>query len=165
MQWKLNLTWVIYLPIEKTTEAKPYRVNLRSPFPRIYYYHNKRFISKGILIPYTNLQLNIYPNTQLDLFYSDNLSFSMYGSQYVTNQSMHRSKYVTNYQLEKNVGCKVHQFINTMKIMKLLDYKTLWHTNTATFSRERWTRAYVSGHNMTVKIFCIKLHKLWRLLK
>ena len=32
-------------------------------------------ISKGILLPYTNLQLNSYPNTQLDLFYSDNFSF------------------------------------------------------------------------------------------
>ena len=50
--------------------------------------------SKGITIPYTNLQLNPYtnlqlnpyPNTQLDLFCSDNLSFSMHGSQYVTNQ-------------------------------------------------------------------------------
>ena len=31
-------------------------------------------ISKGIIIPYTNLQLNPYPNTQLDLFCSDNLS-------------------------------------------------------------------------------------------
>ena len=31
--------------------------------------------SKGILIPYTNLQLNSYPNTQLDLFYNDNFSF------------------------------------------------------------------------------------------
>ena len=31
--------------------------------------------SKGIPIPYTNLQLNSYPNTQLDLFCSDNLSF------------------------------------------------------------------------------------------
>ena len=36
--------------------------------------------SEGILVPYTNLQLNPYPNTQLDLFYSDNLSFSMHGS-------------------------------------------------------------------------------------
>ena len=36
--------------------------------------------SKEIQIPYTNLQLNPYPNTQLDLFYSDNLSFSMHGS-------------------------------------------------------------------------------------
>ena len=42
--------------------------------------------SKGIPVPYTNLQLNSYPNTQLDLFGSDNLSFSMHGSQYVTNQ-------------------------------------------------------------------------------
>ena len=30
--------------------------------------------SKGILVPYTNLQLNPYPNTQWTLFYSDNLS-------------------------------------------------------------------------------------------
>lgn len=30
---------------------------------------------KGILVPYTNLQLNPYPNTQSELFYSDNLSF------------------------------------------------------------------------------------------
>ena len=43
-------------------------------------------ISKEISVPYTNLQLNPYPNTQLDLFCSDNLSFSMHSSQYVTNQ-------------------------------------------------------------------------------
>ena len=42
--------------------------------------------SKWIPVPYTNLQLNPYLNTQLDLFCSDNLSFSMHGSQYVTNQ-------------------------------------------------------------------------------
>ena len=29
--------------------------------------------SKEILVTYTNLQLNAYPNTQLDLFCSDNL--------------------------------------------------------------------------------------------
>ena len=42
--------------------------------------------SKWILVPYTNVQLNPYPNTQLDLFCSDNLSFSMHDFQYVTNQ-------------------------------------------------------------------------------
>ena len=42
--------------------------------------------SKGILVPYNNLQLKPYPNAQLDLFCSDNLLFSMHGSQYVTNQ-------------------------------------------------------------------------------
>ena len=30
--------------------------------------------SKGIPVPYTNLQLNLYTITQLDLFCSDNLS-------------------------------------------------------------------------------------------
>ena len=50
---------------------------------------------KGIPVPYTNLQLNPYPNTQLDLFYSDNLSFSMHGSQYMINQEMNRSQYMT----------------------------------------------------------------------
>ena len=54
-------------------------------------------ISKGIPVFYTNLQLNSYPNTQFDLFCSDNLSFSMHDSQYVTNQLMHGSKYVTNH--------------------------------------------------------------------
>ena len=42
--------------------------------------------SKGISVLYINLQLNPYPNTQLDLFCSKNLSFSMHSSQYVTNQ-------------------------------------------------------------------------------
>ena len=36
--------------------------------------------SKGIPVPSTNLQLNHYPNTQLDLFCCDNLSFSMQAS-------------------------------------------------------------------------------------
>ena len=31
--------------------------------------------SKGIPVPYINQQLKPYPNTQLDLFCSDNLSF------------------------------------------------------------------------------------------
>ena len=42
--------------------------------------------SKEIPVIYTYLQLNPYPNTQLDLFCSYNISFSMQGSQYVTNQ-------------------------------------------------------------------------------
>ena len=50
--------------------------------------------SKEILVPYTNLQLNPYPNTQLDLFYGNNLSFLMHGSQYVTNQ-LRGSQYAT----------------------------------------------------------------------
>ena len=42
--------------------------------------------SKGISVPYTNLQLNPYPNTQLDLFCSDNFPFWCTAPKYVTNQ-------------------------------------------------------------------------------
>ena len=41
--------------------------------------------SKEIPVPYTILKLNPYSNTQLDLFCSYNLSFSVHGSQYMTN--------------------------------------------------------------------------------
>ena len=74
MQRKINLTQVICLRIGKTTEAKPYRVNLRSPLPRIHYYQsqvvtNIRNLTKPFgLSQNTNLQLNPYPNTQLDLY-------------------------------------------------------------------------------------------------
>ena len=57
----------------ETTETKPHRVNLRSPLPRIHYYQNKQLQVKGIPISNTNLQLNPYPNTQLDLYCSGNL--------------------------------------------------------------------------------------------
>ena len=43
--------------------------------PEIPLLSQQAVINKGILVPYTNLQLNPYPNTQLDLFYSDNFSF------------------------------------------------------------------------------------------
>ena len=75
MQGKLNLTRVICLRMEKTTEAKPHRMNLRSPVPKIHYYQNKWLQVKGISVPNTSLQLNPYPNAQLDLQCSDNLSF------------------------------------------------------------------------------------------
>ena len=51
--------------------------------------------SKGIPVPYTNLQLNPYLNTQLDLFYSDSSSFWCTAPKYMTNQ-LHGSQYATS---------------------------------------------------------------------
>ena len=125
MQWKINLTRVICLRMGKITKTKPHRVNLRSPLPRIHYYQNKRLHVKGISIPNTNLQLNPYPNTQLDLQCSDNLSFQCTTpSTWLTNRCTDLSMWLTH-QLEKDIGYKVLQFIQTMKIKKLLYYKTL----------------------------------------
>ena len=68
---------------------------------------------------------------------NNNLLFLVHGSQDMTNQLIHESKYVTNHQLEKDVGYKVLQFINTMKITKLFSYKTLRRTNATASSKER----------------------------
>ena len=113
----------------KTSKTKTLSGDFKVTIPDNPLLSQQAVTSKGIPVPCTNLHLNPYPNTQLELFCSDNLSFSMHGSQYVTNQLMHRSKYVTNHQLEKDVGCKILQFINTMKVMNLLGYKTLWRKN------------------------------------
>ena len=43
--------------------------------PKIPLLSQQAVTSKGILVPYTNLQLNPYPNTQLDLFCSNNFLF------------------------------------------------------------------------------------------
>ena len=77
---------VIYFRMGKTYIAKTPSGDFMVNTPKNPLLSKQVVTSKGILVPYTNLQLNLYPNTQLDLFYNDNLSFSMHGSQYVTNQ-------------------------------------------------------------------------------
>ena len=124
---------VICLRIGKTSKVKTPLGDFKNTTPENPLLSQQVVTSKRIPVPYTNLQLNPYPNTQLVLFCSDNLSLSMHGFQYVTNQLVHGSKYVTNHQLEKDFGYKVLQFINTMKITKLLGYKTLRRTNATAF--------------------------------
>ena len=124
--------------------------------------------SKWITVSYTNLQLNPYPSTQLNLFYSDNFSsWCTAPSTWLTNYADPS----TRLQSPTKEGCwlqssSVH---HTMKITKLLGYKILEYKNTATSSQERWTRANsVSGHNLLEKNFvqhlCNLCH-LWRPLK
>ena len=124
MQWKINLIQVICLRMGKTIESKLHQVNLRSPLPKIHYYQNKWLQVKGIPISNTKLQLNSYPNTQLDLQCSDNLSFKCTApSMWLTNWCMDSSTWLTH-QLEKDVDCEVLQFIQMMKIKELFSYKT-----------------------------------------
>ena len=77
----------------------------------------------------------------------------MHGFQYVTNQSIYGSKYMTNHQLEKDVSCKVLQFIDTIMITKLLGYNVQIEEKD-----ELWQ--IISSHNMLLKNICIKLHSL-----
>ena len=81
---------VICLQMGKTYTAKTPLGDFKVITPENPLLLQQMVTSKGIPVPYTNLQLNPYPNSQLDLFCSDNLSFSMHGSQYATNQ-LHES--------------------------------------------------------------------------
>ena len=73
MLWKIN-DMVICLRTGKNLTAKPHRVIFRSPLLKLHYYHNKRLQVKESQV-LTNLQLNPYPNTQLDFFCSDSSPF------------------------------------------------------------------------------------------
>ena len=83
----------------------------------------------------TNLQLNPYHNTQLDLFYSDSSPFdARLPSLWLTNYADSSTRLQPP---TKKVGCKVLQFIHTMKISKILGHKFLRCTYIATSSRKR----------------------------
>ena len=74
MQRKIN-NKMICLRMGKTYTAKTPQGDFKVTTPKIPLLSQQVVTSKGILIPYTNLQLNPYPNTQLNLFCSDNFSF------------------------------------------------------------------------------------------
>ena len=59
--------------MEKTTEAKTSLGEFKVTTPDNPLLSQQAVTSKVIPVIYTNLQLNPYPNTQLDLFCSDNL--------------------------------------------------------------------------------------------
>ena len=84
----------------------------------------------------TNLQLNPYLNTQLDLFCSESSPFWCTAPKYVTNNCADPSTWLQP-PTKKIVSCKVLQFIHAMKIKKMLGHKTLQCKYTATSSREK----------------------------
>ena len=61
--------------MEKTYMTKISLVDFKVTTPENPLLSQQMVTSKGIPVPCTDLQLNAYPNTQLDLFCSDNLSF------------------------------------------------------------------------------------------
>ena len=61
--------------MKKTFKAKTPQGEFKVTIPENLILSKQAVTSKGISVPYTNLQLNLYLNTQLDLFCSDNLSF------------------------------------------------------------------------------------------
>ena len=122
--------------------------------------------SKGILVPFTNLQLNSHPITQLDLFYSDNLSFQCMALSMWLINSMRGSQYVAYSPTWERYWLQSSSVHHMMKIMKLIGYKTLRWTNTTASSIERWTKANsVFDHNLHEHNFTSHSRNFWRPLK
>ena len=65
---------VICLQMGKTNMAKTPSGDFKVTTSEISLLSQQAVTSKGIPVTYTNLQLNPYPKSQLDLFCSDNLS-------------------------------------------------------------------------------------------
>ena len=74
MLWKINDT-VICLRIGKTYTAETPLGDFQVTTPEISLLSQQTVTSKRITVPYTNLQLNSFLNTQLDLSCSDNFPF------------------------------------------------------------------------------------------
>ena len=136
---------VIFLRMEKTYTVKTSLGDFKVTTPKNSLLSKQAVTSKGISVLYTNLQLNPYPNTQLDLFCSDNISFQcMAPSTWLTNCT-DPSTWV-DHQLEKDVGCKVLLFITRWRSWSCLVTKPHGVQNTATSWREWRTR--VSGYTL-----------------
>ena len=71
---EIKVDMVICLRIGKTSKAKTPPGDFKVTTLENSLLSQQAVTSKGILVLYTNLQLNPYYNTQLDLFCSDNLS-------------------------------------------------------------------------------------------
>ena len=59
---------MIFLQMGKTYTAKTLPSDFKVTTPEIPLLSQQAVTSKGITVPYTNLYLNLYSNTQLDLF-------------------------------------------------------------------------------------------------
>ena len=145
MQRKINDT-VICLRMGKTYTAKTPPGDFKVTIPKTPLLSQQAVTSKEIPVSYTNLQLNPYPNTQLDLFCSDSSPFDAWlPSTWLTSCANPSTRLTscanpsTRLQspTKKVVGCKILQFIHTIKIKKMFCHKTLRCTYTATSSREK----------------------------
>ena len=105
MQWKINDT-VICLRMGKNLTAKtpPGYFQVTTP-ETFHYYHNKRLQARNPKY-LTNLQLNPYPNTQSNLFYSDNFPFWCTATKYVTNGCADSSTWLQNTNLKRLLAAK-----------------------------------------------------------
>ena len=123
MQRKINLTqWFVY-KWGKPPRQKSHWVNLRSPFPRIHYYQNKRLQvkeSQYLILTY-NRTLTPIPNWTCSVVTISHFQCTA-PSTCLFNRCTDPST-CPDHQLEKNVDCKVLQFITRWRSWSCLVIK------------------------------------------
>ena len=121
---------VICLWMGKTYTAKTPLDDFKVTTPENLLLSKQAVISKGIPVPYTNLQLNHFP--KIDLFCNDNISFQcMAPNMWLTNCTDPS----TGLQSPTREGCwlQISSVYHTMKIVKLLSHKILRCTKHSSF--------------------------------
>ena len=136
------MTWWFVYEWGKPTWQKSHRMILRSQLPRIHHYLNKRLQVKEsqYLIPTYSWTLTPIPSWIYSVVTISPFQY-MAPSMWLTNCA-DPSTWLQS-PTKKIVGCKVLQFIHTMKIRKMLGHKILWCKYTATSPRKRWTRSRI----------------------
>ena len=136
---------VICLRMEKTYMAKTPPDNFKVITPENPLLSKQTVTSEVILILYTNLKLNHFPNTKLDLFCSDNLSFQCTApSTWLTNRCADPSMdLITN--LKRMLTAKFFSSSHDE------DQETLWSQNPMVYKHSSFFK-----RNINYGKFCLK---------
>ena len=160
MQRKIKLTrWFVY-EWGKPPRQKPHRVILRSPLPRIYYYHNKRLQVKEsqYLIPTYSWTLIPIPNWTCSVVIISHFQCTA-PNMWLTNWCMDPSMWLTT-NLRRMLATKFFSSSTRWRSRSSLVTKSYGIQMQQLLEEEDELGQIVCGHNMLVKNLCIKLHSL-----
>ena len=141
---------MIFLWIRKTSKAKTPPSDFKVTTPKNPLLSQQAVTSKGISVSYTNLQLKPYPNTQLDLFCSDNLSFQCTApSTWLTNQCTDPSMWLTT-NLRRMLAAKLFSSSTRWRSQNSLVIKPYGVQMQQLLEEKFELGQIVSSHNMLV---------------
>ena len=140
MQRKIKLTrWFVYEG-GKPPRQEPHRVILRSPLPKIHYYHNKRLQVKEFVVTISPFQCTAHIT-------------------WLTNRCTDPSTWLTT-NLRRMLAAKFFSSSTWWRSRNSLVTKPY-----GVYTQQLLHERDELGHNMLVKNFCIQLPPLWRPLK
>ena len=157
---KIKLTrWFVY-EWGKPPRQKPYRVILRSPLPRIHYYHNKQLQVKESQYPIPTYSWTFIP--------IPNWTYSVMTISHF--QCMTLSTWLTNWCTDPSTWLTTN--LRIMLATKFFSSSTRWKSQNSLVTKPYSVQTQqlleekdelgqiISDHNMHVKKLCIKLHSL-----